>query len=168
MSWTPWKSPRKTQGIESNEIQFVDNNVSSVLTSKTSIKSTANFFGELVTTESTALVFTDFGFELDGQVVESIEIRLKASRLGRTQDKVIGIWDGTKRMGANMANLEATDDFTYSGTLGDWKLSSATKLDYVSPDFGVVIDLQPHTQYPSNVTVYIRKVQVRLKLADPE
>lgn len=162
MTWTKWKSPRKSQELESNEISFNDEEKPRTIVSNKPISAVSNYFGGLYTVESSAILFSDFGFDVDSDQVEEIELFLHVSRLGRTQDKTISLYMG-KQIGKNRADLEAEDENVYGGGLESWKIASAN-MDYTSPDFGVVIDLQPHTQYPSNVTVYIRKVAVRLKL----
>lgn len=167
MTWTNWKSPRQQQYVESDEVQFKRSQTGGVLTSARAISGRGNFYGELITTESTAIAFTDFGFELNGKVVEEIELFLHVSRLGRTQDKVIKLWTGEKPFGKNRADLSAEDENTYSGRLKDWELATAKNVPYESSDFGAYVDLQPHTEYPSSVTVYIRNVKMRLKLVDP-
>lgn len=163
MTWTKWKSPRKTQELETNEISFNDEGNPKTIVSNKPISAVSNYFGGLYTVESSAILFSDFGFDVDSTKVEEIELFLHVSRLGRTQDKTISLYMG-KQIGKNRADLEAEDEHIYRGGLEAWKIASAKIMDYSSPEFGVVIDLQPHTQYPSNVTVYIRKVALRLKL----
>lgn len=162
MTWTKWQSPRKTQELESNEISFASEPLGRTIVSSKPISAVSNYSGGLYTVESSAILFKDFGFDVDSSLVEEIELHLHVSRLGRTQDKTIMLYMD-KQIGKNRADLEAEDKHTYSGGLETWKIASAN-MDYTSPEFGVVIDLQPHTEYPSNVTVYIRKVAVRLKL----
>jgi len=162
MTWTKWKQPTKTQLLELDEVSFNGSSPSRGLVSNKPISAVSNYFGGLYTVESSAIVFTDFGFDVNNQDVEYIELYLHVSRLGRTQDKTISLFMD-KKIGKNQSDLEAADEHTYTGGLEEWKIASAT-MDYNSPEFGVIIDLQPHTQYPSNVTVYLRKIAVRLKL----
>lgn len=165
MTHTPWKSPRKIQQLESEEIEFSGVPRTTEYTSNKPVSGVSNFFGGLVTNESSAIAFTDFGFELDGKNVVGVELYLYVSRLGRTQDKTIKLFAG-KTVGLNQSDLQAEDKHTYSGDLKKWGVENR-EIDYTAEDFGVTIDLQPHTEYPSNEIVYIRKVQVRLELAEP-
>jgi hypothetical protein len=165
MTWTNWKSPRQQAYVEDDEIQFAQK--SGTLSTLKPVSSRANFFGELVTSESTAIVFTDFGFDVGEKTVQEIELYLHVSRLGRTQDKTIKIWNGERIIGKNQANLEAEDKNTYSGTLKVWEVNTAKNIPYGTDKFGIYIDLQPHTEYPSSVIVYLRDIKMRLKLQDP-
>ena len=163
MTWTLWKQPRKTQELESDEISFADP-ARGVIVSSKPVSGVSDFYGGLITRESTAIAFKDFGFDLSEEdTVIGVELFLHATRNGRTQDKTITIFMN-KPIGTNLADLTAEDKHTYSGGLETWKIASAT-MDYNSENFGVIIDLQPHTEFPCNELVYIRKVQVRLQLA---
>lgn len=163
MAWTSWKQPRKTQELESNEIPFDQVPRDNAFTSSKPVSGIGNFFGGLTTRESTAIAFTDFGFDTEGKEVVGVELFLHASRLGRSQDKVISLYFNDP-VGLNRSDLAATDEYTYEGDLASWGVENLD-IDFTSENFGVVVDLQPHTQYPCNVTIYIRRVQVRLQLA---
>lgn len=162
MNWTLWKSPRAAVGVEADEINFTNSQARN-LRSVEPVRGIATSFGSLNTDESTAIVFSDFEFNVNNELVSHVEVELHVSRLGRVQDKVIALWfDGVRRK-ANLANLAAEDRHVYSGLTKDWRAGS--NIDYNSPQFGVYVDLQPHTQYPSNNTVYIRSVRVRLGIS---
>jgi len=163
MTWTNWLQPRKTQNLESNEILFDQSKIGRVLTSKKPVSGVSLYRGGLITVESTAIAFSNFGFDIGQQQVVGVELYLHTTRNARAQDKTIKLFAG-KAVGKNLSDLEALDQHTYSGDLKEWGVNKLT-IDYASEDFGVVVDLQPHTEYPSNVTIYIRKVQVRLQLA---
>ncbi len=105
--------------------------------------------GGLFTEQATALVFT--GFNITG-TVNSLELRLEVSRLARTQDKTIQLWVNGTAVGPNLADLSAADVHVYTWHDLDLEWNST---------MGVVIDLQPHTQYPSSNTIYIRSVGLR-------
>lgn len=138
-----WRSYTRVTATEPNEIQFQG------LTSSTPVVGTSTSSGRLITVESTALVFT--GFDIAG-VVGSIELRLRVDRLARTQDKTIQLWwDGAARA-ANLADARAEDVWIYR-----WEDVNTAW----SEDHGVIIDLQPHAQFPSANTVYIRSVELR-------
>lgn len=163
MTWTPWKQPRKTQELESKEIPFEQVPRANAFTSADAVSGIGNYFGGLTTRESTAIAFTDFGFDTQGKEVVGVELFLHASRLARSQDKVISLYFNDP-VGLNRSDLTATDEFTYGGELKDWGVENLD-IDFTSDKFGVVVDLQPHTEFPCNVTIYIRRVQVRLQLA---
>jgi hypothetical protein len=131
------------QTLENNEIQF------SNLTSINPVVGVATSRKGLILKGSSALLFT--GFPLSGNI-QTLELKLHVSRLSRVQDKTIQIWHNGSIINENVANLEANDIQTYvwNNLNIEWNENS-----------GVVIDLQPHTQYPSANTVYIRSVDLR-------
>jgi hypothetical protein len=95
-----------------------------------------------------------------------IQVRLVTQRLARIQDKVIQLWDGERTIGENRQNLQAENDQLYGGDFDRWGLKSDYGIPTDSSDFGVVIDLQPHTEIPCSDTVYIRSVTMRLNLPE--
>lgn len=139
MSWVSYSLVQSTQ---SSEIQFED------LVTFESVYGVAVSQGGLRTVESTALVFT--GFPITGTVY-NLRLELSVNRLARIQDRVIQLWIDSKPWGSNLANLAAENRSIYS-----WNnLNLQWRTDY-----GVIIDLQPHTQYPSSNTVQIRSVRL--------
>ncbi len=155
-------SPRIIQEITSSEIGFTDGagaldrpfNVNSVMP----ISAVANSSGKLISEGSRSLVFRDFGIVNPGTVT-GIELELEITRLARVQDKTIQIWYDGELLGKNRADLTAADLHIYGGSSDLW---NASGIDYTSDQFGFLIDLQPHTQYPSSNTVYLRRLILRL------
>lgn len=174
MAWTEWKRPRKVVAIDDNEITFTDSsgNLGRVknLISEQATVGVATSFGGILTSdgdvssnETQSLVFTDFGFDVDKTKVKGIRVKIHVSRLARVQDKIVQIWKNGKAAGENKANLNAEDVQIYGGPDDLWKTQ---RTDFNNPKFGVVIDFQPHTQYPSKNTVYFRYVMMQLYIED--
>ena len=146
-------SAHAVQQLDLNEIAFTDGdavldstqNISSqqpVVSVATSVKNLRSF-------GSSSLLFTNFGIP-SGLTVTGIELELRVTRLARIQDKTIQLWSQSTSQGKNMAKNPAEDHEIYGGP-GDLWLTS--NIDFSHPSFGVVIDLQPHQQYPSSNTV---------------
>lgn len=158
-------SPRIIQEINSGEIAFTDGdgtldrpfNINTVMP----ISAVATSTGSLLPEGSRSLVFRDFGIENPGTVT-GIELELEITRLARIQDKTIQIWFDGQLLGRNRADLTAADVHVYGGSTDLW---SAANVDYTSDRFGFLVDLQPHTQYPSSNTVYLRRISLRLYTA---
>lgn len=162
MAWTRWHTPNRVAHFEVSEIEFGFDfePVPDVLVSDTPVKGVSLSYGDLTTSESNALLFSDFGFSYNG-VVQGVEMRLHVSRLARIQDKLIHLYQNAKLRGRNKANLQAEDVWVYGGPNDLWY---SRKVNFDNPEFGVVIDLQPHTQYPSSNLVYLRDVRMRLNV----
>jgi hypothetical protein len=103
--------------------------------------------GGLIQQGSDALLYSNFAYT---GTATTITARLKVTRLARVQDRIIQLYNGTQLIGVNQANLDADDDQTYVFT-GNFA---------VTPSFGIVIDLGPHTRYPSSTTIYIRDLSL--------
>ena len=142
-SFMSYRGYTQVTAIESGEIQY--DRLVSVEPAVGVGKST----GGLLTEQATALVFT--GFDITG-TVRGLELKLEVTRLARTQDKTIQLWVNGAATGPNLADLTAGDVHVYTWTDLDLEWDSS---------MGVVIDLQPHTQYPSSNTIYIRSVGLR-------
>lgn len=157
--------PTVIQEIASSEVSFTDGqglldrpfNVNTVIP----IRATALSTGRLESTGSRSLVFRDFGIVNPG-TVQGIELELEITRLARVQDKTIQIWSQGAPRGRNLANLSAGDIAVYGGSGDLWNTEN---LDVTDPGFGFLIDLQPHTEYPSSNLVYLRRVLLRLYTA---
>jgi hypothetical protein len=154
--------PKIIQELPSDEIAFTDGDSildSTVdLTTVTPVRSVATSNGQLAVQHSRSLVFRSFGIPADITVV-GIELELTVTRLARIQDKTIQLWYQNRAVGRNLADLTAEDHHVYGGATDLWR---ATTVVHSSDDFGVLVDLQPHTQYPSSNTVYLRSVRLRV------
>jgi hypothetical protein len=167
MSWTKWHTPKKVKSIASDEIEFTDGDdvldSTSNIASMAPVKGVSTSYGELVTLESQSLVFTDFGFDVDNDKVTGIEVELHVTRLARIQDRVVQLWKNNKAAGINKADLDAADIWSYGGSNDIWKTQ---RNNFNNSGFGLLLDFQPHTRYPSSNTVYLRRVRMRLHLVD--
>lgn len=158
-------TPRTIQEIASDEIAFTDQqgqldrpfNVNTVIP----IRATALSTGQLSADSSRSLVFRDFGIPA-GATVVGIELQLEITRLARVQDRVIQVWSGGQARGRNLADLTAGDLHVYGSPTDLW---STENLAVADPGFGFLIDLQPHTLYPSSNLVYLRQLKLRLYTA---
>jgi hypothetical protein len=138
-----WRSYSSVVSTEPLEVPF-DN-----LSSLEPVVGVAVSQGGLRTVQSTALVFS--GFAISGTVT-GIDLELSINRLARIQDKTIQLWVNGAAYAANLADLAAGNRHIYS-----WR-----NLDLSwQTDYGVLIDLQPHSQYPSSNLVTIRTVRLR-------
>ena len=166
MAWTKFYSPSAVRQLESDEIRMLAYGTQGITAFQSvfPVKSISTSFGTFTREESNSLVFTGFG--MPAVVPLGIEVRLVTQRLARIQDKVIQLWDGTQTIGENKQNLEAENDQLYGGDFDRWGLKSDYNIPTSSSDFGVVVDLQPHTEIPCSDTVYIRSVSMRLYLPD--
>ncbi len=158
-------TPKIIQEVQSTETGFTDGkglldrpfNVNSIMP----VYGVATSRGGLVTSGSRSLVFRDFGITNPGTVT-GIELELEITRLARVQDKTIQLWVNGSAQGRNLADLSAPDVKVYGSSTELWGVPGVNVTD---PGFGFLIDLQPHTQYPSNNTVYLRKLILRLHTA---
>jgi hypothetical protein len=103
--------------------------------------------GTLIERGTDALLYSNFAYT---GTATTITARLQVTRLARVQDRIIQLSNGTQLIGVNQARLDAEDDQLYVFT-GNFT---------VNPSFGIVIDLGPHTQYPSSTTIYIRDLSL--------
>lgn len=156
--------PKIIQEIASSEISFTDGqtpldrpfNVNTVIP----IRATALSNGQLESAGSRSLVFRNFGIVNPG-TVQGIELELEITRLARVQDKTIQLWYQGQAVGRNRADLSAGDLHVYGGNSDLWDAA----VDVTDSSFGFLIDLQPHTLYPSSNLVYLRRVKLRLYTA---
>jgi hypothetical protein len=158
-------SARTVTQIDSPEILFTDgrgplDQVSNISTLQP-VYAVATSRGPLATRGSQSLLFSNFGIT-DTATVLGIELELSVSRLARIQDNVIQLWYRGSAQGQNKANLAAEDLQLYGGATDLWGTKNISVTD---PSFAVMIDLQPHTQYPSSNTVYLRSLSIRIYTA---
>ena len=121
------------------------------LSSIGSVTGTATSRGSIIATGSDTLFFSGFGYT---GAVTGLELHLHISRLARIQDRVIRFYNAGALIGTDLSDLSAGDVHVYV-------LDGARTIE---SDFGVVVDVGPHTQYPSANTVYIRSVSVDFKV----
>jgi hypothetical protein len=165
--WTPWHFSRQLRQLTTDQISYTDSvgplDTPKDITSVGSVRGNAAAHGGLITVEANSLVFRDYGFVLGADIVVGIEIQLSVTRLSRIQDRLIQLYTGSEAVGANLADDTAGDVQVYGGVLARWQVDGIV-LDYTSPQFGCVIDLGPHQRYPSNNTITIHSVAMRLDL----
>lgn len=161
MAWTTWLQPRTVERLENNQIDFSDGDAE--LDPVAALVSVLPVYGVGTSASDTAvtvygsnsLLFRDFGFT--GGPAVGIEVATNIVRLNRVRDRVVQLWSGGV-IGTNRASNNYDQKQTYGGISDLWGMPS---LNTVDSNFGVVIDLQPHPQYPSSTTVIIRSVAVR-------
>jgi len=158
MIWSQWKSPRNAQQIDQSEIEM--NQFGTNWISHEQVRSISTSFGTFERSESNAVQFLDFGFE--SGIVTGIEVRLVATRLARIQDKTIQLVYQNQPISENKQNLLAADTNVYGDAHDRWGITSDRNIPVESSEFGVIIDLQPHTTIPCADTVYIRSIQMRV------
>ena len=157
---TPWHFPRDVSQLETNQVAYTDGvgalDTPQDIITVTSVRGNAAASGGLLTREANSLVFRNYGFSISAGTVQAIEIQLTVTRLSRIQDRVVQLYYNAA-MGANLADVTAGDVHVYA-------TSAVPGVDYSSVNFGCVIDLGPHQSYPSNNTIVIRSVAMRLDL----
>lgn len=114
-------------------------------TSDSPVTGVSTSSGRLITSGSDAVLYFNFGYTGNAK---KITAKIHVTRLARIQDVTIQLWNGTKLVGKNLANPDASDTQLYKFT-GNFN---------VTPDFGIVVDVGPSQKYPSANTVYIRSV----------
>jgi hypothetical protein len=158
--WTKWHSPRTVEQLTSDEIGYSGAILWDQTTQYTSVKpvsSVARSQGGVLQEGAQSLVFRDFGFDTVEPVL-AVEVLLVVTRLARIQDRTVKLWQG-EEIGYNRADLTAADQHVYSGDLTWWRVDAVNPND---ANFGVLVDLQPHSQYPSRDSIYIREVKIRI------
>lgn len=161
MAWTKWLLPRAVERLETDQIDFTDGDT--VLDRTTNLVSVLPVYGVGTSASDTAvstygsnsLLFRDFGF--GGGTVLGVEVETNIVRLSRVRDRTVQLWSGAL-IGVNRASENYDQIQRYGGLDDIW---GTTGTDFTSSGFGVVVDLQPHPQYPSSTTVIIRSVQIR-------
>lgn len=159
--WTAWHSPSTLTQLETDSISYTDGfgalDNPQQLTSLAPVVGNSRTGGGLITTEVNSVLYKGFAFAIGSATVQQVEIRLQVSRLSRIQDRTIQLYYNVAQ-GENLADLSAEDSHVYN-------TAAPSGIDYNSMDFGCVIDLAPHRYYPSNNTIVIRDVSMRLLLA---
>jgi hypothetical protein len=168
MAWTRWYSPKQARQLETDEIRIAAQGTQGIsdFVSVFPVRSISTSFGTFIREESNSLVFTDFG--LPSVQPLGIEMRLQVRRLARIQDKTVQLWNGSKTIGENLQNLQAEDDTIYGAQNDRWGVPRDYELPLGSSQFGVVIDLQPHTEIPCADTVILRSVRMRVYYSDSQ
>lgn len=103
---------------------------------------------------------TDFKFENLGTIL-GIEVQLVTQRLSRIQDKLISLCYQGQIIGDNKFNLKAENDQTYGGNNDLWGRSWTVE-EIQDPSFGVVIELQPHLNYPHSELGLIDFIAIKI------
>ena len=156
-------SPRTVEPIVNSEVAFTDgveplDQVSNIVTTAPILAVATSSSRSLLATGSQSLIFRDFGIPSNATVV-GIELLLTVTRLARIQDRQVQLCVAGAAQGENRAVATAEDSHVYGAADDLWGTAS---IQFDDPQFGVIIDLQPHAQYPSNNTVYLRSVSLRV------
>jgi len=147
--WTQWLAPRTAEYAETDSVQFVSLNTGQDIISSEPVQGVARSQGGLTTEETSAILFRDFA--VSGSVT-GVVLELRVSRLGRVQDRLIRLRNSQGWLSSDLSVLTAEDHHAY--TVSDISVIA-------NADLGFVIDLGPHSEYPSRDTVYIRSVRAR-------
>ena len=162
---TRWHTARSITEFTSDEIPMEISGRSPVSSSET-VSSISTSYGSFITRETNSVLFSDWGLPHYAgdrkHRVRGIEMQLYTQRVGRIQDKTIQIWSGRNLIGHNQQNLDAENTEMYGGPNSIWGIAPQNLPDVGKPEFGVVIDLQPHTTIPCNAVVRIHSVKLRI------
>lgn len=145
MAWTNWLNANSITKFEDDSV--IMDTVG--LISLEPIYGVAVSNGNINQYGSEALLFKNF---LSGGTATAVQATIKVDRVGRIQDKLIQLYDGTKLVGKNAANLSAENTHIYEWANVNYALDS---------NFGVVIDYQPNLTTPSRERLIIRSVLLR-------
>lgn len=166
MAWTQWYRPQQVAVLDENEIGYTDGD--SVLDRPTKLISTEPLYGlgtssnvlSVNTYGSNSLRFSDFGIVGLGNI-RGVEVETNIVRLNRIRDlKVQLYFNGL--IGRNLASASYDAVQRYGAEDNNWGISDT--VPYTNSEFGVVIDLGPHPNYPSSTRPIVRSVQLRLYL----
>jgi hypothetical protein len=158
--WTKWYTPKIVEQLASDEIVYqgsVSSNGFVDLSTVDAVSGVATSQGGLRQQGARSLVFRDFSIPNQG-VVQGIELSLRVDRLSRIQDHTVKLWQSAA-VGRNLADPLAEDQWVYGGALSLWRVDSVT---VASENFGVLVDLSAHQQYPSRDTINIKEVKIRV------
>jgi hypothetical protein len=162
MPKTKWYSPNLVAELDQEEeVSFTDGegilDATSNIISTLPVRGTSTSTRGLITRESNSLLFSNFNLpSIDN--ITGIEVEVHVTRLARIQDKQIQLYFN-KPVGKNLANLDAADITVYGSSQEKWGLQFSN-IDFTSNNFGVIVDFQPHTQYPSSNQIYLRSVKI--------
>lgn len=121
---------------------------------------TASSGGGILASDCRALLLTDFGIT-DSGTLQGIEVVTEIDRVGRVIDQTLQLALAGQLIGRNLASTSTDSRQSYGGSLSQWGI---TTVDWQSTQFGLVIDLSPNLEIPSNERPIIREVFVRLDL----
>jgi hypothetical protein len=156
-------APQIVEPVTNGEIAFSDgveplDQVRNIVTVTPILAVATSNSRSLLAKGSQSLIFRDFAIPSNSTVV-GIELLLTVTRLARVQDRQIQLCVAGQAQGNNRAVQTAEDSHVYGGPTDLWGTAS---IEFHNPQFGVIIDLQPHAQYPSSNTVYLRSVILRV------
>lgn len=160
MAWTDWHSPRALALWTDTGIEFSDgteplDRTGNLITLEPLIGTTRN--NTVLQSGSRGLIFTDFGFSINS--ARSVAVEILATRLARVVDDRVQLWQGSA-VGANVATATTEDLRVYSGAMDDfWR----TAVDPSRADFGLLLDLAPRPDMPSNTRPIVRSVRIRIE-----
>lgn len=142
MAWTGWLKASSITKFEDDSV-VMD---TAGLISLEPIYGVAVSNGNINQYGSEALLFKNF---LSSGTATAVRATIHVDRVGRIQDKVIQLFDGTKLVGKNAFNLAAENTHVYEWTNVNYNLNS---------NFGIVVDYQPNVTTPSRERLIIRSV----------
>lgn len=160
--WTSWHRAAAIQQIDQNQISYSDGrgpldtprNVVSVMP----LRGLTQSRGGMLVEQANALVFKKFTFNVAG-TVQGCQVQIYSQRLGRIQDQAIQLYYQTA-IGENRAVAQPEDMQVYGSELDLWDVEDFSSWN--DPEFGVLVDLQPHVSIPSSNIATIYYVQMRL------
>lgn len=103
---------------------------------------------------------TNFNFENLGTII-GIEVQVVTQRLSRIQDKTISLCYNGTLIGENKSNLRAENDQTYGGNNDLWD-REWTAEEIQDNSFGLVVELQPHLNYPHSELGLIDSIAIKV------
>lgn len=160
--WTNWYVAGAIQQLDENQIAYTDGSgildLARNVVTRVPVRGLHLGQSKLLAEEPNGLVFKGFGFSVVG-TVQGCEVLINSQRLGRIQDRSIQLYYQAA-LGENRSVEQPEDRQIYGGVNDLWGVQNFSLWN--DPEFGVLVDLQPHVSIPSSNLVTIYSVQMRL------
>lgn len=164
---TAWLQPRSisyqnsTENADWIDTTPGDGSLDFPLTTSTNVNHIAIQELAHVTKAGDILVFSDFDIPAYTTITK-IEVLLEIRRRARITDYVLQLHNNGTAISRNLADLDPSrpNVSIYSGTTDVWELDPVVNIQ--DPNFGVLLQIGPHPNYPSSDPAIIDNVSLRL------
>jgi hypothetical protein len=115
--------------------------------------------GSLVRVGTNALRVS-FPVALSDRAVSGLSFRISSQRLGRIEDSIIQLWNGTSLVGVNHAQWSTLNLQTVGGVQDRWSVP----LESWNSAWAVVVDFEPAARTPSSNRLIVYEFALRFHL----
>lgn len=105
---------------------------------------------------------TGFSFSVIPDIIQGIELRITARRVGRISDDTVQLCLDDVLIGENQASVLVAPVTTYGGPSSVWAATDLTPADLTNPSFGVVVRLKSHPHWPHRDPASIDAIELRI------